>query len=1816
MRKILDLDVVPVYTKKVKVSFKMNLERSNYFEKTQTGVKRPKQRPGHRSPGRKGGKTMKKRVWIILALCVLLVSTLVLTAFADGGTVVYVKDGGTGDGSSAVNAMGDLFAAIDKLDNGGTVVVCGDLSISPAANTVYTWPANSGKVTVTGKYKGVDYTPVIKTSSGKVTVNCTSEILFQHLTINHAGGPSTEFFAGPSLTFGDGMVFQHEGSEIVYYKDGYICVRMGNTNSACADSYFEICSGTISYIQGGNNKYDVTNSQVVVRSGVKITDFIQCGGTKKNVTRSNVTIEGADVNALYLGGYGSSAVTGAVTVNAVNTNINYVYGQRSGSGVIVGTESGTISDDLNVTLDNTTVGAMDLSMLSVTDQQNLTLKNQTNLTLNNSLSGWDSLTLENATVLVDTAYAGPAAVTADEDSLLIVDDATAALPTVTENRVAKESEAVVYLDPTGETAGSVTTLSDAYAKLADKGGIIVLCNDMTLTYTTVNNDWPVSAGPVTVTGKYGTIGSEKSAVLTLDNKAGKRALVQFRSTTKFSDLHLDETNSSDNSTNRAVELWSSASLTFGEGMVCTCDGGSQILKTATNGRIAVRMGDYNEAEADGSFTMYSGMLSFIQGGNNITAAGNVDIYVGQNAVIVDMIQCGGTKKPVASANVTVDGAVVDEIYINGHSAAATMGTVNLTIRNAAVSKINYHRTTDAAATTTTANLVLDHAAVGSLCGKDSRIIAGSLTLKNYSDLTLNSSLSGWDTVKLENAVVYISTKYEGPTGETAATGDADSLIYVDHTAYPEALPTIGGIAVAYIDEASTEPSDTGSTENTQPDIVEPVGTLTEVYLDDTAADGGAGTKESPVNTMEKAFAALKSGEAGTIYIVGEYNNSTGAGTYVFPSHDAKVTITGTDSSAKIHFDAEGKTAVQFVSPVELNNLTWIYRHSAGNMDIYAGQELVIGEGMTFTCTAHGTMASNCIAIRGGYIKADYNISGNNNTKITMLSGTVSYIMGGNGVADVGDVEICFGGTAEVIARLQTAGANGNDVGNVTMNITGGTISDLVLIGHSSEKYTECQVKGDSVINITGGTITKIITSRSGYEKHLGNLTMTVGGTAAIGSIELNAQLMTAEKSQKLIFDNCTGVSVGSGFGDGWDSITLEDNATVSMSGAYTACADTQLNLEDGSILYLNANINETEPAYNKTGTAQTGKVVLRVMHSLTYVKAKEPGELIGGYEAHYRCTACDKYFTDADGINETTLEALTIPATGSMEYHNYVEGSNYVMTDLMNISGGRQGSAISGDTLLVCDNKGYCSMYDLKSGDLIADFPLGSYNGGTLSGDAARDEGTAAGNWTNHANQMMFGAAKFDESDPLPLLYVTTGNSGAHDGTGAYISKCAIERIRYSESKGWYAETVQIIEFNDVACIPVETDANGNVINPSKNMNNNGTSDTLLNMYNPETGKFMYIDDPDTAVDESRWQKVGWGWAASFVDSDPTEQTAGKFYLFSARYRTTEAYQTNNRAVYGNGDPEWDYYDEGVNAYIITEFNMPALPASESDPAYGGIVTLHTSDIIGQFETEYEIGVTQGGTMYQGRIYYSFGWNGEATNLYKRNGIQVFDIAQEKIVAKLALYTHKTWNYEPECTSIWNGELVLGMNGGGHSFYIFDYVALDAQTVEPTCTEDGYSHIDCSLCGVELSRTAAENSVLGHSLTKVEAKAATCTEDGNVEYYHCTSCGKNYADAEGKTELADVTVKAGHSLAKVEAREATKTENGNKEHYLCSVCGKLYADAEGKTELTKDAVLIPATGASVDTGDDFEAWPWIVLLILSGAGVVILVILGKKSSKK
>ena len=101
------------------------------------------------------------------------------------------------------------------------------------------------------------------------------------------------------------------------------------------------------------------------------------------------------------------------------------------------------------------------------------------------------------------------------------------------------------------------------------------------------------------------------------------------------------------------------------------------------------------------------------------------------------------------------------------------------------------------------------------------------------------------------------------------------------------------------------------------------------------------------------------------------------------------------------------------------------------------------------------------------------------------------------------------------------------------------------------------------------------------------------------------------------------------------------------------------------------------------------------------------------------------------------------------------------------------------------------------------------------------------------------------------------------------------------------------------------------------------------------------------------------------------------------------------------------------------------------------------------------------------------------------------------------------------------------------------------------------------------------------NVEKIAAVEATCTESGSKEYYHCTDCNRFFEDADCITETTAekmVVAAKGHTAEKIEAKAATCTEDGNKEYFHCSVCDKYFSDAACTEETTVAEMTVKALG--------------------------------------
>ena len=138
-----------------------------------------------------------------------------------------------------------------------------------------------------------------------------------------------------------------------------------------------------------------------------------------------------------------------------------------------------------------------------------------------------------------------------------------------------------------------------------------------------------------------------------------------------------------------------------------------------------------------------------------------------------------------------------------------------------------------------------------------------------------------------------------------------------------------------------------------------------------------------------------------------------------------------------------------------------------------------------------------------------------------------------------------------------------------------------------------------------------------------------------------------------------------------------------------------------------------------------------------------------------------------------------------------------------------------------------------------------------------------------------------------------------------------------------------------------------------------------------------------------------------------------------------------------------------------------------------------------------------------------------------------------------------------------------------HTYIVGDYVWQNLDnpekvscTATKTCTDE-----NCSGEG----KTVTETVTMNHGIEETEKVDATCTVDGHRTYK------ANFVDTDFGTQIKSADILAsGHTLLHRDRVEATEIADGNIEYWECSKCNKNFSDAEGTTEVTD--ITIPKTG--------------------------------------
>lgn len=236
-----------------------------------------------------------KRIFSVLICAILIMSTfsfLALPGVALGETkVVYIADGGTGDGSSAESPLGNINAAIAAINT----AVAADSNITAGKIIL------AGNVTITTSYtETIHSVPITYTSADKANFKLVFE--------NNFSLRGDVYMTGL-------QIYINKTTETYLYAYGYKLV-MGNKGVANDILVTQLGTQRLSIVGGGNNA-TVGQINVEINSGTYSLLRVGSGSSGGIVT--------GDVNWVINGGTfrGSISLGGASASNTINGKTNF-----------------------------------------------------------------------------------------------------------------------------------------------------------------------------------------------------------------------------------------------------------------------------------------------------------------------------------------------------------------------------------------------------------------------------------------------------------------------------------------------------------------------------------------------------------------------------------------------------------------------------------------------------------------------------------------------------------------------------------------------------------------------------------------------------------------------------------------------------------------------------------------------------------------------------------------------------------------------------------------------------------------------------------------------------------------------------------------------------------------------------------------------------------------------------------------------------------------------------------------------------------------------------------------------------------------------------------------------------------------------------------------------------------------------------------------------------------------------------------------------------------------------------------------------------
>ena len=477
------------------------------------------------------------------------------------GSVMFVADGGSGDGLTADSPLATLEDAYtNMLTDGGTIVVCGNLTM-----VKYAVPSHSNAITITSVYGGVDY----RESGARLYYPASSvltlggETVFRDITLDLDTNGLISAAYNP-VTFDTGIVINYDCSEDdangLYLVGGYNTGAIPTNADYSKSSSITLRSGSFSRVFGFSRYVGAQNQSGtanITLEGDAHVRYLISGATGNSATSNNANIKISDnaiIETLYLGGLQKD---------------NYMYGETLVD--IADITGGTIYEFDGISL---------YAMVNGTDTIHYDPRTVPDGVLHLAKLAW----VDNILTLCDVAgyhTFGEAYASPFDESMQIHSCEKCGFTTSLEE-TGGEINGVVYVADGGFGDGSspatpLGSYADAFDALGNNGGIIVVIRECTIPKNMRYKHGsdpefyqePMHIGNVLVTSVYGGVDyREMGAKLIFDGTMDYK----LSGPVAFENISFDATSSSAVNTIAARYY----SLTFGDGV--------KMLKTfATDG---------------------------------------------------------------------------------------------------------------------------------------------------------------------------------------------------------------------------------------------------------------------------------------------------------------------------------------------------------------------------------------------------------------------------------------------------------------------------------------------------------------------------------------------------------------------------------------------------------------------------------------------------------------------------------------------------------------------------------------------------------------------------------------------------------------------------------------------------------------------------------------------------------------------------------------------------------------------------------------------------------------------------------------------------------------------------------------------------------------------------------------------------------------------------------------------------------------------------------------------------------------------------------